>query len=456
MADLNVKVLKRSLTRNANKPGPDVVARVRRLDGKGGETSVAVSIGEQETPILGLEDGFYEVQLHLPSGNVLAQQIELGSDARTLEFDAGESPAPYLGWQHLSGAVPGIGPSSSGNLKDFASPRGNSPETFFERDEEVFYTKSIGGALSIGPNQPKLLMIEAPAGNEFSAIDRIRIRETWELLAGGVARGLKPVSMVRGFHRATQRPDYSSEDHEAWRFGFNPAQELGKRPPRRFALVRIGSTHELVSLPLPWRSPSGGDEAIVDLLVDESETKRSFRSSVTIQDDDYGGLVAYMNTGSLGLAGELIRDGCAISGKTLALLHSEEESPLGAIAAAYALLGTARLECEQEVRIWQEWMASLEFNRWLGWVPDASILCARLQLLLAETKDQTEPAIHHVHRALQHGLPFYSLGLAWLLEAMSFLKEDPLIAETYPHADKVARHLDVSQAFLVLKLRKGS
>lgn len=465
MAQLDLEVNKRSLISPTGSRNVDMgaVARVRRLDQLSPEMSVAVSVGDRTTQIAGLDEGLYEVQLHLPSGQILSQQIALGSEKiETLSFNAGGSPAEYLGWQHFAGSVKGMAErefsvSEHVSQVDLASVSNDTEETTYSASG----VDLKNNATPQNEIRPRLLMVEAPAVLDDTARDDDRTIENWRLLAAGVKGDIKPVSMVRGFIRRNQKANQETADHETWRFAFAHEHSEGRRPPRRFALVQFDHGHELVSLPLPWRIDLHGNQwhsdDFVDLMVDKSIGRRTSRSNVMVRDEKYGGLLAYMNSGSLGLAGEMMRANGPIAQTALDLLYEKGRSPLGACAAGYILMATSNLVDSEDgstrIAEWRSWIDNLVQQPLYHWIPDVSILGAKLVLHTAETREEAWEALPFLHRALRGGLPFYSMGLGWLLELLGhFRNEDKLIGALFNDVDLVARSLDVSQAFLVINI----
>jgi hypothetical protein len=447
MATLDLEVRKGSLVgADGQKSTVGAVARVRRLDKSASEQSIAVHVGGT-TEVKGLEEGSYEVQLHLPSGKMLSQQIELGfDDHEQISFDASGAPARHLGWQHFSGAtVSDIEEDSwPADLKSTSGP------AHYKDGSDLLDIDTAPG--------PKLLLIE---GNEIRerTVQGFDLISVWEQLAKGVKGEEKPVSMVRGFFAKRQSSDENTNRSDSWQFGFAHRLEIGKRPKRQYALVQCEGAQELVSLPLPWHVTGfNGDSSLpfVDLLVDKVAGAHVSRTNVAIRDTVFGGLIAFMNNGSLSLAGEMIRNSPDLKEQLKKALRGKNNCPLGACASAYVLLATSDLANAdlglEDADDWHEWIRNLGSDELFRWIPDVSILAARLTLYTAETESDARKAIDYLHEALRGGLPFYSLGLVWLLELIGYFKDDDHIAQVAPHVDLVSRHLDISQAFLVLKL----
>lgn len=452
MANLDLEVRKGSLLdATGEKSTLGAVARVRRLDKAASEQSVAVHVGGT-TAVRGLEGGHYEVQLMLPSGRMISQEIELKrNDHELLSFDASGAPASHLGWQHFSGAT-------RSDVEEEAWPanvRLNLKATHYNASEDALSSDALV--------KPKLLLIE---GNEVleQTVQNFDMVSVWNLLSEGVSGKKKPALMVRGFVTKRQASDDSTNRSDSWQFGFAHDMQMGKRPKRQYAFVECDGTRELVSLPLPWHvSGFGGDSSalFVDLLVDKAAGMHASRTNVVIRDNIFGGLIAFMNNGSLALAGEMIRSSPDLKIQLKSALQGKNNCPLGACAAAYVLLATSDLSSTdlglEQGEDWHQWIQNLGTNELFRWIPDVSILAARLTLYTAETEVEARKAIEYLREALRGGLPFYSLGLVWLLELIGyFVKTENDIKEVAPLVDAVARHLDVSQAFLVLKIAAGA
>ena len=339
MAELELEVRKPSLRQGK---GPrtiamGAVARLRRLDSgvREREQSIAVGIGTHAHRIVDLSAGSYEIKLLLPSGRIMAQQVTLDSDAvERVVFDIDAAPNSVLAWQQFAGqVVPPAAPRLvTRQIKAVSAATGEI--------QLGALTHSFAGQSE--PNAAledfSLLTIEVQPTLEEKTLDPDRVREVWRLLVEGVRGTIKPADMIKGFFKRAVEPADQDELHDSWQFDFTTGYESGKRPTRFYAVVRGEKVHELVSMPLPWRMGQHGDhrqeDAIIDLLVDKSPTRAGARSSVVVRDSAYGGLIAYMGTGAIGLAGEMMRARPDLEYVALDMLGAKSRSPLGACAAA--------------------------------------------------------------------------------------------------------------------------
>lgn len=455
MAELTLDVRKNSLIGPNGSQSIDLgaVARIKRLDAYSPEQSVAVNIGK-ETRITGLDAGEYEIQVHLPSGAVISQEVVIKRGlSKPVEFDATGAPEDFLGWQHLAGAVLSRNAALMAIDKLSNLDHDVSTERFTaeDSDREVTY-RAVSGRSS---SKPSVLMIRSPNSRQDPLVNRTKVKAVWKALSQGVAGKVKPVTMVGGFFQDRVPVKAQASGREIWQFGLADGDFDTLRPPRTYVLVATDDTFELACLPLPWQielfDQKWRSTEFVDVLVDNTAQIKPVRTSIMVRDQKYAGLVGFMNNGALGLANELLRSDGVVVETALDLLEQKARNPLGACAAAYVLLSTSSFG-EAEQQSWFTWIENLGTNPLYGWIPDAAIIYARVKLMGAECEAQAREAIPYLHLALRGGLPFYSLGLTWLIETMTHFRDsDPLIKSLFKEVDSVARYLDVNQAFLVLK-----
>ena len=455
MAGLDLEIRKASLiqSKGPNSINIGAVARLRQLGERGIQAkSIALGIETGPQRIDGLIAGAYEVELLLPSGRVLSQHVDVQTaGVKLVSFDIDSAPSDVLAWQDFAGQVThDVSTRPSAPLKAAIDAGG------FLGDTLPTFTGSATNDDVIG--DVSLLMIEVQPTLEEKNVDPKRIRDVWRRLRCGVGNEIKPADMVRGFFKRVETPEDQDDFHDSWQFNFSSDYRAGKRPTRYYAVVRGTNLQEFVSLPLPWRidlqEQGWLKDPVVDLLVDKSAGRDGARSSVVIRDSAYGGLISYMATGAIGLAGEMMRAAPELELVALDRLGEKSKSPLGACAAAYVLLATRdwTSAAQESELLWQQWVRNLEADPLYNWIPDAAILCARMVLQKANTKEEAREAIPYVHRALRNGLPFFALGYSWLLEAMAFLQSDRLIKSVYQDVQRVGRFVDTSQTFLSLQL----
>lgn len=408
--------------------------------------------------------GLWGVEVVMPSGALMTDQVEVGASAGgRFEFDLGGSPHEWLAWQHLEGSVPerdayraihdrgdaaglvgvprGIVPRggsrrlAAGELKSFTKVS-NAPVV--ETDPFAWSTRSAAKNIS----QVTLLREEVvPADRkEFQAADRARSR--WSTLVAAL-RLEGDVLELEGIASPTDE-GFRPVDQDAWHDLWRLAPASGCQD-RRYALVVTSRSIELASLPLPWRvfGPSG-DREILELVIDKSDVARPSRTSVTLRDPSAFTLLAYLKSGSLALASRVAEgDGDSMLVRTL---DEKRSNPLAAAAAGYALLGAADLT---EPREWHPWLANLA--AWFDWLPDGAVLEGR-RLMLAGGAGSEAAALKAFLLAFRRGLPFYTLGLTWLLDGLRRFPADEEARKAAELVRQVALRADMGQVFTTMSL----
>lgn len=88
------------------------------------------------------------------------------------------------------------------------------------------------------------------------------------------------------------------------------------------------------------------------------------------------------------------------------------------------------------------------------WLPDGAIQYAWLRLRQGELERNRQEARAAIFEAFDRGLPYYSLGLRWLVDSLTLLGEDDDEArQRLRLAQEVAWHADMSNLFTTLTMR---
>jgi hypothetical protein len=90
---------------------------------------------------------------------------------------------------------------------------------------------------------------------------------------------------------------------------------------------------------------------------------------------------------------------------------------------------------------------------WFETMPDGAIQWGQLKLRMRRNSRDIEEARNAFKLAFNRGLPFYSLGMRWLvdgLEAVSY--NDPEAAEMLTYVRRVSWLVNYKQPFTILKL----
>ncbi|RSV32176.1 hypothetical protein [Sphingomonas sp. ABOLH] len=394
-----------------------LVAEVSRI-GDGGRTpprKVSVSsVGARSVD--GLAPGLWQIRLATPDGLLDTREVELAEGVPVaVRFKLAPrrrtSPAPPPKPTRPRRGPPGAAGATAARL-----------------------TRRYSGAAD-GPSRAHdgLMVVETVA---TPAVDGNPL-VLWRAMAAAAADGRLMRKLAGTVGPSSLLPEPSGPDDELrWRV-------IGEPGSRTYAVT--GSRFHC--LPVPWRAHDW-QSPVALLLVGDAE---SARTRVFIEDEGFAGLLAYLSSGSVLSAVDLLRvdDGLADSvGRTAEdLLHGKRASPLGACAAGYALLGAAVPGVDEP---WHPWIGNL--SRWFGWIPDGAILLARLQLMQARSEADAAEALATLRTALGRGLPYYRRGFDWLLQAMLRFADDPVVAEVRPMVADVAARLDMREVFTTLTI----
>jgi len=196
---------------------------------------------------------------------------------------------------------------------------------------------------------------------------------------------------------------------------------------------------------MPWRVTVPGKrliEAPIEIAIQEPGEASDFCSSVSVLDSEFGMLLGYLSSGAIPEAREM-----AETAKTM--LFEKMENPYAAAAGAYALVGTALQAADDE---WHGWVSSL-MDRFQH-IPDGAIQWGQLKLRMRRNSDDIEAARKAFKLAFRRGLPFYSLGIRWLVDGLEAIShDDPEAAEMLTRVRPVAWLTHYQQPFTILKLR---
>jgi hypothetical protein len=219
---------------------------------------------------------------------------------------------------------------------------------------------------------------------------------------------------------------------------------LDKRAlPRSYALVVTDEAMRLLSLPIPWFNLKTEEELPVEVLVQEKEDG-DIAASFSIPDMDLCTALGYMARGSLRAAAQLVDQAEAVD-----MLFQKFTNPLGAAGGAYILLGTERLN---ERRPWHDWVKNV--MNFFPWLPDGAIQYAWLQLQQSPSPENRARAREALIMAFNRGIPYYTLGLQWMIDGLTLLGEDDQEAQRMLRAvQQISWRSDTSQTFTSIRLK---
>ncbi|MET8751940.1 hypothetical protein ABZW32_17835 [Streptomyces sp. NPDC004667] len=372
--------------------------------------------------------GRYVVSASLPSGLVLTRSAVAVEGRETpVDFTMTDSPYETHAWQYLMG-----------NIEPGAVYHGAAPSP---TAEPVAPRSTVAAASPPdGPVPGAAVDLTAlatwigdcpPARCSFAAVLTLAQAPPGTPVAASIGSG-GPGVPVEPF-------DAGGALTPLYRFG--PAGPLGASGgpagERQFLVVEAAGSVRLVTLPLPW-----GD-AEVEVLVNLRQSPTGSAVSVAVRDADVGAGLAYLAQGALDTAARLFTD-------VESTLYSGLDNPLAAAAGCYVLIGTDHTPGETR---WDPWLERLADG--FPWLGDGAILRA-VRLLRRSRGDRRDVRRGRdaLIEAFDRGIPFYTLGLSWLVDGLAAFPEDPACARRLDEARRLSWLVDTREPFLILDLRQ--
>ncbi|MEJ8307985.1 hypothetical protein [Agrobacterium larrymoorei] len=219
---------------------------------------------------------------------------------------------------------------------------------------------------------------------------------------------------------------------------FDP-QHIGER--RTYAAISGLSGTRLVAIPWPW-DDSARVEGHVPFELLALEESGELRCEPVLRDARWSGIVAYLNSGRIDLAGEILNQASDA-------LFEKFENPLAAAAGGYVLLSSEKVDAESR---WPDWLNNLAER--FPHLPDGLILRARW--LLAQNKAEYLGEAHRLlYDSYERGIPYFTTGVVWLMEGLEQTSVDCGVCKEFLRTVRgVARSMDLSQAFTSFSIAK--
>ena len=396
-----------------NIPRKGVIVNIYALEGQTSKRNIIVPVGKgsddkKDYKEIDLAPGAYLVEAVLPSGDIISREAVAEEGLwQEIELQGDPSAHEWHSFHNLLGNVE--------SQKSYSRRRDAVPEL---PPLHVWTIKTLPHQLRSG-------------------------RETWQTLSSWISKGstqilhdLKPWLEIS----PTIESDKATQLH-SFRMG---AEDLEKQYlPRWYSLVNTKKTTQLVSVPAPWFNLTSEKELTVNLLTQLEEG--AIKASFSIPDLDLSTALGYMTRGALQAAAQLVDEAQAVE-----MLFQKGTNPLGAVGGAYILLGTERVT---EQRPWHNWVENL-MNRF-PWLPDGAIQYAWLQLTQASSQESRSRARAALITAFNRGLPYYTLGLQWMINGLTLLAEDDDEAQEMLSAvQKISWRADTSQTFTSIALAR--
>ena len=416
---LKLRVLKN--LNGSDLPANGVIANVYALDPANAQATkrnIVIPAGFVDYKQVDLSPGEYLVEAVLPSGDILSKEATAKPDTWTeVDLEAENSAHEWQGIHNLLGHV-------------------ESDKPYYRtRNFEVF--RGSGPQLKVWQIQKPLLRLnyQRPDGHQM-----------WQTLAhwikGGPPRVLQELQPLL-IRSSPKDQDSSTELH---RFFMDARRRrLNKeRLPRWYSLISAGSTVRLLPLPIPWFNLKTQEELPVELLVQLGEDG-DIAASFSIPDQDLCTALGYMSRGALQAAAKLVDQAEAVD-----MLFQKFTNPLGAAGGAYILLGTDPVTRR---RPWYDWVENL--MNYFPWLPDGAIQYAWLQLRQSPSEENRDRARKALITAFRRGLPYYTMGLQWMIDGLTLLGEDDQEAQRMLRAvQQISWRSDTSQTFTSIALAR--
>jgi hypothetical protein len=376
--------------------------------------------------VLDLPAGRYEIEAVLPSGEILGDEVQVVANKSTELVLRGEpSPNEWRSWSHFAQSR-----AASTFEKASFTYRSNAPLSGLPPDLNVSMGSTFlaeGTALAAASWRDWYLWLDRRAAVLTNG------DKPSKLSLSGDTFGLKldDIHDDKGSLAIVHVSDEQSH--------IQPVGEFGKH--RLFLCVSSERGERVSSVPWPWpRGPDGDPAANPFFELHLIERKGQLITNPTLRDPTYGGVIAYLNAGRFGRAGQLLR-----AARTA--LFEKWTNPLAAAAGGYVLLSTAESD---ELDHWPYWLANLA-ERFEG-IPDGAILRAKW-LLERGSRDDFEKAHDLLYDACNRGLPFFAAGVVWLIDGLRRVAVDCDVCREQLHiVQGVARSMDLSQAFTCIHL----
>jgi hypothetical protein len=217
--------------------------------------------------------------------------------------------------------------------------------------------------------------------------------------------------------------------------------ELTQPSAHDFAYVAWGGERFAVSLPIPWQHTVRHERVPVEMMVRLQPMEKTVQIGVAVLDSEFGTLAGLMTTSTLPKAKIVVE-------QAHELLFEKGNNPLAAAAGGYILLATSGPE---EHPAWHGWIDNL-YHRFPT-LPDGAVLKASLRLLYPTDQCSYDDARAALFTAFDRGIPYFSAGVARLLDGLTlFAADDSEAKEKMTRVQRIAQRLDLSQAFTVIRL----
>lgn len=380
---------------------------------------IVIPVGGTSQRTVNLEEGGYLIEAMLPSGEIVSEDVQVKAGASVdVDLNAGYSEYEWLGWQHFLGNVAEANTYAPARdaallLEESAAPK---PEVYWVVTQPDPFLGTDGGAWSVLANATGGTVVVEEGLHTSSPL---RISPVME---DALVR-LYRLEADGPLHEELAEPGRSTLPDEA----------------RRYVLVQSADGVRVVTVPLPWMNVDTGRQVAVEALVRVAPGEPAV--SLAVRDPVLGSALGYMTLGALPAAAQLFdlaRD----------MLYGKMTNPLAAAGGGYVLLAT---EQGSEAKPWHAWIENLK--NLFEWLPDGAIQFGWLKLRHRRSDGDVRQAREALFTAYHRGVPFYSVGLRWLLDGLTLLApNDPEATAMLENVRRVAWRVSVGEPFTIIKL----
>ena len=408
------------------------------------KTTVPASPNRQDVKRIDVDPGRWWVEATLPSGEVITDEVTVqkGEEAFVTLHPTEASPHEWLDWQHLVGNIEGLETYTRIAERARREPVAYARDVISEALEKTVPSNvrdmiegTLDTVLPRGPSgskntdktqdafadsgQPTVRFCSRLAREGFNGPD------AWHKIFGATA----PTSEPQAFREAPAEGIY------LYRFA-----SPGRANARAFANIEWAGERYAVSLPVPWPLVGQTKDAEVELMVRMHPADKTVQASIAVLDSEFGTLAGLMTASTLPKARIFVD-------QAYDMLMRNVTNRLAAAAGGYVLVASGGSDAHPD---WQQSIDNLanSFD-----FPDGPVLKATRYLRYPQGKGCYDVAKAALFEGFERGIPYYSAGVAWLLDGLtSFADEDAEANKRMKLVHKVAQRLDVSQAFTVIRV----
>ena len=442
---------------------PHIYASIRAITKSGArkrtqpvrQELIPVSDRPDRAKSIEVQPGHYYVEAVLPSGEFLSEDVTIASgQTRDVVFKPDASPHEWLAWQQLSGNLPSSGTPKD---KDESLPFSFGIEAGYRgtHNSKLRWARYIQtdpeDLLPGSPPTPEVV-VKAPIGwlkTPHKSLLSRNPSQVWEFLGGlkSTSPGELTKTLNGGNSSSPVKPAVFDDDHGVFRVNSSSGSASGvvvlKTKPQNptYLVVPRKASLELLVLPLPWTVAQTNRKADIEVAIQEPTEPKGFCSSAIARDEKFGMLLGYLSSGSL----PAVRQ---IAETAREMLFFKFDNPYAAAAGAYAMVGTAH---EAKAKDWHEWVQNL--MNYFEWIPDGAIQWGQLMMRMRRNSADISQAVQAFKLAYNRGLPFYSMGMRWLLEGLDWAAhKDPEAAKMADHVRHIAWRTNYYQPFTTLRI----